>query len=111
MQLEDYFDFITEPVEAIKIKGTRISIEAVLEPFRQGMSPEQIVASYRGNVTLEEAYASITYYLHNKDRIDEYLKRTEECEERHYQEYLRQEPSPLVKRLREIKAQRATVNS
>lgn len=107
MQLEDYFDFITEPVEVIKLKGTRISIEAILEPFLKGMSPDQIVASYGGNITLEEAYATITYYLHNRSEIDGYLQRGREYDERQYQEYLQREPSPHIKRLREIKAQRA----
>ena len=111
MQLEDYFDFIMEPVETIRIKDTRMSLDAVLYAFNQGMTPDQIVVYYGGSVLLEEVYASITYYLHHKPRIDAYLKESHERDERLYQEYLKQEPSPVVKRLREIKAQKASQTS
>ena len=37
MQLEDYFDFLTP--DDIRIKGTRIGIETVLEDYLEGASP------------------------------------------------------------------------
>lgn len=107
MQLEDYFDFITEPVEAIRIKGTRLDIEAVLRRHREGMTPEQIAAFYGAGLSLECVYATVTYDLRNRSAVDNYLKRSEALGEANYQRYLAEEESPLLKRLKAAKKARA----
>jgi uncharacterized protein (DUF433 family) len=109
MQLEDYFDFEKfdtklGSVERIRIKGHRISIEHVIEHFNQGVQPDVIVSQIYPTLTLEEVYATITYYLHNKAAVDTYIQRGEEVGEAYYQEWLKQEPPPVVKRLRELRA-------
>ena len=43
-------------------------------------------------LTLEQVYAAITYYLHNKAEVDDYIRRGEVIAEAYYQEYLQQEP-------------------
>jgi hypothetical protein len=45
MQLENYFEFLSE--EDIRIRGTRVGIETVLEDYLEGSSPEEIAARYR----------------------------------------------------------------
>src|SRR5947209_10531190 len=101
MQLEDYFEFEhLEKCDRIRVKGTRIAIEYLLEHFNDGWSPEQILRNYQPNITLEQVYATLTYYLHNKTEIDAYLRRSEAFEEAAYQEHLTKEPSEVVKRLR-----------
>jgi uncharacterized protein (DUF433 family) len=108
MQLEDYFEFEKfetphGPVDRIRIKGHRIAIEHVIELFHQGYSAERIRHSFP-TLNLEEVYATITYYLHNKQQIDAYNEQGEKIAEAYYQEYLQQEP-PVVKRLRAMKKQ------
>jgi uncharacterized protein (DUF433 family) len=97
MQLEDYFEFEKfptkfGPAERIRIKGHRISIEHVLEYHQQGMGPEAIVRDVYPSLTLEEVYATITYYLHNKAEVDAYLERGRKIEDAYYQEYQEQGP-------------------
>jgi uncharacterized protein (DUF433 family) len=109
MQLEDYFEFETfetkhGPVERIRLKGHRVAIEHVIELFNQGMSPERIRQSFP-TLGLDRVYATITYYLANKQAVDEYLARGETIEDEFYQEWLAN-PSPAVQRLRALKAQR-----
>ena len=104
MDIKDYFEF--DDCDRIRIKGTRISIEILLEPFRAGDSPEQILRNYRTSLTLEQVYATITYYLRNRQEIDAYLTRGRELEERLNQEYLRQEPSPVKQRLLALSEQK-----
>ena len=110
MQIEDYFDFEqTEirpfgPVETIRLKGTRIGIEFIIHPYLQGDSPERIYQGYRHSLTLEQVYAAITYYLHNKTKIEEYLTKGKEIEEHHYQEQLKNGPSEVEQKLRNLKA-------
>jgi uncharacterized protein (DUF433 family) len=105
MQLEDYFEFHTEPVEYIRIKGTRIDIDFVIEMHLEGKAPEQIVETFR---TLEplQVYAAITYYLQNKDAMQSYLARREEIAKTNYQRFLAQPPSPAVARILAIKVAR-----
>ncbi|MBM4467809.1 MAG: DUF433 domain-containing protein, partial [Chloroflexi bacterium] len=64
MELENYFDFLN--ADDIRIKGTRVGIETVLDDYLNGASPEEIAARYR-TLTLEQVYATITYYLRNQE--------------------------------------------
>ena len=71
MQLEYYFDFLA--LNDIRLKGTRIGIETILYDFiHRSQSPEEIAATYP-SLTLEQVYATITYYLHNKEEVSKYL--------------------------------------
>lgn len=101
MQLEDYFEFLSP--DDIRIKGHRVGIDNVLEYYLEGYTPEEIVANL-SSLSLEEIYATITYYLHNRAQIDAYLLRLEKWREQRYQEWVAN-PSPIVQRLRALKAQ------
>jgi uncharacterized protein (DUF433 family) len=107
MQLEDYFDFNTEPVEHIRIKGTRIDIDFVIELYHQHMTAEQIAVHFGCPITVEQAYATILYYLHNRAEVDAYLARREARWQQTLQEYQGKEPPEVVKRLRALKAARS----
>jgi uncharacterized protein (DUF433 family) len=72
MQLEDYFDFVA--TDEIRLRGTRVGIEAVLSEYLDGALPEEIALNYPP-LTLEQIHAAITYYLHNRAAMDQYLDR------------------------------------
>jgi uncharacterized protein (DUF433 family) len=59
---------------AIRVGGSRVLLELVVQEFRNGATPEEIVASYDA-LNLPDVYAVITYYLRHPDAIDAYLKR------------------------------------
>lgn len=97
MQLDDYFNFLDST--DIRVKGTRVGIETILSDYLDlGLFPEAIALRYP-SVSLESVYATITYYWHNKERIDTYLRAWREHGERMRRE---QElaPSPAYQRLR-----------
>jgi uncharacterized protein (DUF433 family) len=101
MQLEEYFDFLTP--DDIRIKGTRVGIETVLYDYiHRSRSPEDIVKSYP-SLTLEQVYATITYYLRNKETIGTYLENWLEHGRRMRAEQERY-PTPAMLRLRQLKA-------
>lgn len=107
MQLEDYFEFERfdtkfGPVERIRIKGHRISIEDVLEFFKEGFSPETIVREIYPTLNLEKVYATILYYLANKERVEDYIRHGDEIGDKYYQEHLQQEEPEVVKRLKAL---------
>jgi uncharacterized protein (DUF433 family) len=97
VQLEDYFEFEKfstkhGEVERIRIKGHRIAMEHVLEQFRQGLEPAAIVRDIYPSLTLEEVYATILYYLHNKEAVEAYLEQGERIADAWYREYLERGP-------------------
>jgi uncharacterized protein (DUF433 family) len=101
VQLEDYFEL--QNPEYIGVKDTRVSINVILEEFNRGVAPDKIQASFP-TTTLEQVYATITYYLHNRPQLDEYLRLGRKKAEVAYQEHLqRQAPSSLAERLRTLR--------
>jgi uncharacterized protein (DUF433 family) len=102
MQLEDYFEFL-DP-DDIRIKGHRIGIDNVIQYYLQGYSPEQILEELP-SLNLEKIYVTLAYYLHNRVEIDAYMLRLAKWREQRYQESSAN-PSPLMQRLRSLKAQR-----
>ena len=102
MQLEDYFDFLAP--NDIRIKGTRVGIETVLYDYiHRGMTPEEIDARY-WSITLEQVYATILYYLHNKEEVGQYLADWIEHGERMREEQ-EKNPDPVILRLRALRKQ------
>jgi uncharacterized protein (DUF433 family) len=101
VQLEDYFDFL-EPHD-IRIKGHRIGIETILyEYIYRARTPEEIAREYE-TLTLEEVYATILYYLHNKEAVSTYMADwLAYCQEAR-QEALRKNPE-FYERMRRLKA-------
>ena len=95
--MEKYFDFLSP--DDIRIKGTRVGIETVLDDYLGGASPEEIAARYR-TLTLEQVYATITYYLHKQEEIDKYLERWRAYTEAAWQEQ-QSNPPEFVRELRE----------
>jgi uncharacterized protein (DUF433 family) len=95
--MESYFDFLSP--DDIRIKGTRLGIETVLDDYLGGAGPEEIAARYR-TLTLEQVYATITYYLHKREEIDKYLERWRAYTEAAWQEQQRSPPE-FVRELRE----------
>jgi uncharacterized protein (DUF433 family) len=103
MELESYFDFLAP--DDIRVKGTRIGIETILyEHIHRGQPPEAIAARYP-SLTLEQVYATITYYLHNLEAINAYLEDWLEHGRRMWEEQERN-PPPVVVKLRALAAQR-----
>ncbi len=102
MYLEDYFEHVREG--DIRIKGTRVGIETVLDDYLDGISPEEIALRYR-SLTLEQVYATVTYYLHNQAHIDNYLAQWHRDAESAWQKQI-QNPSAAVHKLLAHKAER-----
>lgn len=102
MNLEEYFEFVGP--DDIRIKGHRIGIDDVLYYYLEGYTPEEIAAQLP-TLSLEEIYATITYYLQNRAELDAYLARLAAWREQRYQEWATNPPL-LVQRLRAMKAER-----
>ncbi len=103
MRLEDYLDFLAPDV--IRIKGHRIGLEQIVELFHEGYSAEQIQLELP-TLSLEEVYATIAYYLHNRAPVDAYMARQLALVEEELRVAATREPSPAMKRIRALLAAR-----
>jgi hypothetical protein len=96
MRLEDYFEFFAS--DDIRLKSQLIPIEEVLYYYLDGYSPEEIVTKLP-SLSLEQIYATITYYLHYQADMDVYLSN---LAAQRYLKYLAN-PSVVVQRLRRLR--------
>lgn len=62
------------PDEVVRIAGTRVTLDTVVQAFLEGTTAEEIQQQYP-SLTLADVYAVIAYYLHNRAEVDEYLVR------------------------------------
>jgi len=103
MQLEDYFIFHT--TNDIRIKDTRIGIETVLYDYiYRSQTPEEIAKTYP-SLNLEQVYATVLYYLHNKQEIGEYLTNWLEWGHKMREEQ-KHNPPPISKKLYQLRVER-----
>ncbi|NJN88789.1 MAG: DUF433 domain-containing protein [Leptolyngbyaceae cyanobacterium SL_7_1] len=103
MQLEDYFIFLAP--DDIRLKGTRIGIETILFDYLfRAQTPEEIANTYP-SLILEQVYATILYYLHNKETINAYMTDWLTWAEQMREEQ-RRNPPPVAEKLRALRAKR-----
>jgi len=101
MLLESYFEFAAET--AIRLKGTRVGIEKVVEAYLAGASAEETVLRYP-TLSLEQVHATLTYYLANRPMVDAYVSRVQQQKISDWEQSTLT-VSPFVQSLRERLAQ------
>ena len=66
----------TDEHGVMRVGKTRVPLDTVVFAFNHGSSPEEIVMSYP-TLDLEDVYAVVNYYLHNRAEVDSYLNQRE----------------------------------
>jgi uncharacterized protein (DUF433 family) len=59
---------------ALRVGGTRVTLEVVIAAYLRGDRPEAIVEAF-DVLRLEDVYAVIAYYLSNRALVDAYITR------------------------------------
>ena len=62
-----------DPQGTVRVGGTRLTLESVLDIFNQGTSSREIVEAFP-DLELADVYAVITYYLRHRADVDAYLQ-------------------------------------
>lgn len=83
------------------IKGTRVSLDAIVYRWREGLSAETIQKECYPVLSLRQVYGAILFYLENQAMIDEYLIQAEK-EEEEIARRLRQQYPDIHRRVDEI---------
>ena len=83
----------------IRIAGTRIALDLVIEAFQDGATPEEIAVQYP-SLSLSVVYAIISYYLQHALAVEKYLrKRRKQAAEIRQKNELRANPAGVRERL------------
>jgi uncharacterized protein (DUF433 family) len=71
---------VTEPIPlttdahgVIRVAGTRVTLETVVDVFETGATPEEIAQDFPV-LGLDDVYAVITYYLRHRKDVETYLR-------------------------------------
>jgi uncharacterized protein (DUF433 family) len=57
---------------ALRVGGSRVLLELVIEAFQDGATPEAIIQRF-STLALPDVYTVIAYYLRHRSEIEEYL--------------------------------------
>ena len=57
----------------IRVGDTRVTLDTIVAAFLEGATAEEIAHQYSG-VALADVYAAISFYLRQRECVDEYLR-------------------------------------
>jgi uncharacterized protein (DUF433 family) len=72
LNIADVVPLIQDDEGTIRVKGSRVTFDTVMEAFKEGDSPEQIQDSFP-SLTLAQIYGAIAWYLNNQRDAEENL--------------------------------------
>ena len=77
MTLETWTDVLplrTDTDVVVRISGTRVALDTIVEAFNEGATAEEIASQY-SSLDLADIYAVIGYYLRHREAVMAYLDR------------------------------------
>ncbi len=65
-------NYVSVVGDSYTITGTRVSLDSIVCDYLSGLSPEGIAENFE-NLSLEQVYGAITYYLSHRDEVERHL--------------------------------------
>ncbi len=65
-------EYVKKVEGSYRVGETRVSLDSLVDLFREGLSAESMVESYPA-LTLEQVHGALAFYLANQREIDTYL--------------------------------------
>jgi uncharacterized protein (DUF433 family) len=62
----------TDTDGVIRVGGTRVTLETVIDVYNTGATPEEIAQDFPV-LRLDDVYAVITYYLRHRQEVEDYV--------------------------------------
>jgi uncharacterized protein (DUF433 family) len=88
----------TDQDGVIRVGNTRVTLEVVIAAHLRGDTSEQIVEGF-DVLKIEDVYAVITYYLNNRDEVDEYIRQVDSAGEETRRKFEALNPNPLTREM------------
>jgi uncharacterized protein (DUF433 family) len=89
----------------IRVRGTRMGLEHLVEAYLAGSLPEEIALEFP-TVTLEQVHGTIAWYLRNRTEADAYLERWRARARKARSEQSQAGQPDLIRRLRQLAQER-----
>jgi len=103
--MEDDRYLETHSPDDVRVRGTRVGVEHVLEAYLAGSLPEEIALEFP-TVTLEQVHGTIAWYLRNQAEADAYLERWRARAREVRSQQLEAVQPDLIRRLRQLAQER-----
>jgi len=65
--------FVYDSKGIIRVGGTRITLDTIIQTFKDGSTCEEIVYQYPV-LKLSDVYSAVSYYLNNQEKVETYLE-------------------------------------
>jgi uncharacterized protein (DUF433 family) len=65
-----------DPPGVFRVGKSRVRLERVVQTFLHGARPEDIAENFP-SLDVADIYAVLTYYLHNKEEVDQYIRQVD----------------------------------
>ncbi|MEW5971928.1 MAG: DUF433 domain-containing protein, partial [Pseudomonadota bacterium] len=65
--------FVNDSKGIIRVGGTRVTLDTIINAFKSGSTCEEIVYQYPV-LKLADVYSAISYYINNQERVESYLE-------------------------------------
>lgn len=62
----------------LRVTGSRVLLDMIVQQFKLGASPEHICESYP-SLTLRDVYGALFFYLDHTAEVEEYLRRQQDA--------------------------------
>ncbi|MGH2607652.1 MAG: DUF433 domain-containing protein [Tepidiformaceae bacterium] len=99
--------FLIDAHGVARVGGSRVPLETIVGGFKRGRSAEELDEAFP-SVGLAAIYATISYYLHHTEAVEDYLRQAErdgELAEARHRDKFADQPSAA-----ELKARRSERN-
>ncbi len=64
----------------VRVAGTRIPLETIIISFKEGATAEEIVSRF-ASLKLADVYSVLSFYLRQRDNVEEYLNQRQQVSE------------------------------
>jgi uncharacterized protein (DUF433 family) len=68
----------TDPHGAVRVGGTRVTLDTVIAAYRRGATAEEIARQF-DVLRVDDVYAVLAYYLRHQQEVDAYLRERDEA--------------------------------
>jgi len=73
--------FVNDSKGVVRVGGTRVTLDTVINAFKSGSTCEEIVYQYPV-LKLADVYSTISYYLNNQEKVESYLNKRRQAAEK-----------------------------
>lgn len=85
-----------DPDGRMRVTGTRVLLDMIVEAYRRGETPEHIVQMYP-TLKLDQVFLALGYYMRHRETVDSYIRRMEDEAERLRQDWEAEHPPKPTK--------------